>query len=351
MSAKRYIVLYWIVGALLIAALALTYVSALKLCTIQCAAHTNYTLFGSSFEPWGYLLFSSALFSHIAAYRYPRWHWFTLWLLSGAAGAEVWLIYLQKYTIGQWCPLCLGIALCVFLALAGVAILLFLIRKQDQKSEKNKGGFSMRAFFGSFISLTAITVGFFSAFVGINQFNPLDAAQQALQDQLVLGKSDGAATIYFFSDWRCPSCRKVEPLIEKITPDLMQKNQVVFVDVPIHFETANFTPYNLTFLVRYKDQYLPLRRILTTISTTTGSPSEKQVTKAIAPLVSKYEPLNYADIALGSQYYKKLAKDLNVTSTPTVVIVDKKTNTAKKLKGSLEISEKNIRQALDKVTP
>ena len=78
-------------------------------------------------------------------------------------------------------------------------------------------------------------------------------AESAVIDPF-LGKTDSSVTVYFISDWFCPGCRKAEPEIERMYPAVAKLARVAFIDYPIHPETANFTPYNLQFLVYEKGE-------------------------------------------------------------------------------------------------
>ncbi len=344
-SQPRFI--FWTTTLLLVAALILTYVSSLHLCSEACAEGQNYRLFGLPFELWGYAILAGLLGVHLMTLRYPLLSWAVLAMLCGAAGSELWFIYVQKYLIGQWCPICLSIAACVFLALffqiIGHAYGWRQITKTNNEGEK------MKFAYGSLASIATVFIGFLIAFVGLSKIDKLEAAQEGLKEKITFGNASSPIEVYLFTDWQCPSCRKIEPVIEKIAPKIMTKAKLVFVDLPIHQETMNYTPYNLAFMVNNKDKYLKLRDILTTLSQQTGAPTEEQVEKAIAPLGVKYQQLNYADVAVGFKYYKDLAKQFGVTATPTLVIVNLDTKKGKKLKGGAEITETNILNAIDAI--
>lgn len=337
--------LFWLNIVFLLAPIILTYIASLHICSEACTAGQNYRLFGFAFELWGFILCPFFLALHLISRKVPIFIWFTTISIAGALGAEAWFIYVQKYYIGHWCPVCLGIAAC--LAIAFIIQIISIALSHNQLSTTEKEGVKMKYFLGSLSTFTIAILGFFVAFVGLSKIDKLEAAQDELKKKITFGTSTGPIEIYLFTDWQCPSCRKVEPAIEKIVASTNKKARLVFVDFPIHPETMNFTPYNLAFMVNNKDKYLKLRDVLTTLSEQTGAPTEEQVAKAIAPLGVKYQQLNYADVAVAFKYYKDLAKQFNINSTPTLVVINLDTKKGKKLKGGVEITEANVINTID----
>ena len=57
------------------------------------------------------------------------------------------------------------------------------------------------------------------------------------QDSPVLGKKDAKVTVTLFSDYQCPFCSRVDPMIRDIVkdPDLKDKVNVVFKQFPLSF--------------------------------------------------------------------------------------------------------------------
>ncbi|MFA6915752.1 MAG: thioredoxin domain-containing protein [Parachlamydiales bacterium] len=337
--------LFWLNIVFLLAPIILTYIASLHICSEACTAGQNYRLFGLAFEIWGFILCPFFLLLHITSRRIPAFIWLTTIAVAGALGAEAWFIYVQKYYIGHWCPVCLAIAACLIIAFVIQVITIAI--GHDKLSKIEKEGVKMKYYLGSLTTFTVAVLGFFIAFVGLSKVDKLEAAQDELKEKITFGNTKSPIEVYLFTDWQCPSCRKIEPVIEKATTSINKKARLVFVDFPIHPETMNFTPYNLAFMVNNKDKYLKLRHILTTLSEQTGAPTEEQVAKAIQPLGVKYQQLNYADVAVAFKYYKDLAKQFNINSTPTVVLINLDTKKGKKLKGGVEITEANILNAID----
>ncbi len=88
----------------------------------------------------------------------------------------------------------------------------------------------------------AVLMGLGGSIMGVKK--EADAAEL----DMFLGKTSSPTTVYFVSDWFCPICRKIEPAIEKMYPELAKSVRISFIDLPIHKETLNFTPYNLQFI-------------------------------------------------------------------------------------------------------
>lgn len=337
--------LFWLTALFLFAGLALTFISHLHLCSVACQASLNYRIFGIPLDFAGFIFFPIAIASHFASRKSVYFGWLTLATLAGALGSEVWFIYLQKYEIGHWCPVCLSIATCVIIAF--LLQLTARVKEWKNYNQQEKEVNNMYYKYGPLVTVFAAVIGFFIAFVGVSRINQLQAAEEGIKDKIEFGNKSSKLEVYLFTDWQCPACRKAEPTIEKLAPLIEQKAKFIFVDFPIHPETMNFTPYNLAFMVNNKDQYLKLRHILGQVSQETGSPTEEQIDKAISPLGVKYNQLNYSDIAVGFKYYKDLAKQFGIDMTPTVIIINTETKKGKKLKGGSEITETNIKNAIE----
>jgi protein-disulfide isomerase len=152
------------------------------------------------------------------------------------------------------------------------------------------------------------------------------------------------------TDWFCPACQKAEQEIEKATPALEKKAKVFFVDVAVHPETLNYTPYNLSFLSYEKSKYMELRKALLGLTKKTKDPTPEDVKEAIAPLHVVYKQLGFMEATKGMKFYESISKEFKVSATPTVVIRDTKTGKVAKLVGVKEISEPNMMKAVDQIT-
>jgi len=336
--------LYWTAFGAILMAIVLTFISLLNICKEMCSAVHQYRLMGLPFELYGLIFLPALAVLHFVS-RNLNWAGSLAGMLvAGAVGMEINFILVQKYTIKAWCPICLSIAGMIFIIAICYAIDYALKLNEHIKQEER--GNTMKALKKALTSLTFATLGFMFAFIGIAKEQPLKAAEASIKESVIFGKASSPVQVYFFSDWQCPACRSLEPTIEVIAPKIMTKASLVFVDTIVHSDTLNFVPYNLSFMIHNKDQYLQLRHILTDISKTTGSPSEEQVEGAIRRLGVEHKQLHYSDIAVGLKYFKHLVKQFEVDATPTMIIVHRDAKTGKKLQGN-EINESNVMKAIE----
>lgn len=329
----------------ILSGLVLSIISWLKICSEQCNDTHQYRIFGMPFETIGLIFFPALLASHFLSKKYESLSWIGGSLLAGAFGAEIMFIAVQKREIGHWCPVCLGIATCVFIA--GCAYAGTYLMNLNETIKEGQKGKIMKNVMRGFGSVMCLFFGLFVAYVGIGKVDKLKAQEDSIKDRIVFGNLSSPIDVYIFTDWQCPACRSIEPALVNMAPTLEKNARVTFVDFIIHPETLNFIPYNLSFMLNNKEHYLKLRDLLTQISEKTGDPSEQEIEKMIAPLGVKYNQLSYSDVAVGIKYFKHLGKEFKVTSTPTVILVNKSTKKGKKLHGGSEITEANILKAIE----
>jgi uncharacterized membrane protein len=337
---------YWI-AVPFAAAWILSAMSWLGICSGGCEETHLYTFFGIPLPPLGVGFFTVCGLAFLTRNRFRFSGILIPLLLSGALGSEFVLVWMQKYVIGKWCPLCIGVALsvvtaCVLIALErlpGVAI-------QIRGGERN---LVMKRLAGkTALILFAFLTGMGMTAMGLSKPDAF-AAGLSVQS-LAFGDTESSSEVYIVSDWFCPACRVAEPEILKGARKAMQRAKVVFVDYPIHPETFNYIPYNLSFIVREKEKYLQIREALSTLARKTKEPTPEDVQAAVSPLGVKYVPLNYADVMAGMQYFSTLVKKFKVAGTPSVVVQDSRTGKTKTMYGISEITSDNIQKALAEVS-
>ncbi len=318
-----------------IAGFILSVVSMLKICNMSCSEVSNYRIFGMDFG-WFGIVYFTILLAAIAIRKRIKWgNWYVALLLFSSAGAELRFIWIQKYEIGQWCPVCLVIASMVFAACTFLVWETFLnINQNGENMLKSKLKFLLT------ISAFMI-IGAGTAMVGVKA--------EAAEMNLYLGKQNTSTTVYFVSDWYCPACIKMEPEIEKIYPSISKNVRVRFVDFPIHKETISYTPYNLSFLLHEKGKYMQLRKALSSVAKRTTKPTDADVQAAIAPLGVKLRPLDQFEVLEGMQSDLMVYKGHGVKATPSVVVNNSKTKKMKILVGK-QISEKAIKAAIAEIS-
>lgn len=316
-----------------IAGLVLSVMSALNICNSACSEASQYTIFGLDFGWFGVLYFSLLLTILALQHRFT-WagHILSLFIFA-AAGAELRFVWLQKYVIGRWCPLCLSIAAIIYV----MAFVALLNRRSMLLSRSN----TMKEYVKRItVTLFVLAIGLIGAVLGVRK------EAGAAELNMFLGKSDSPTVVYFVSDWFCPACRRTEPAIEKMYPKIAEITKVSFIDIPVHPETTNFTPYNTEFLVYEKGKYMQLRGALNELAKRTKTPSPEDVLKAITTYGVKLHSMNYADIASGMKWNENIYRTYEIKATPTVVVANEKTRKHVNLVGEKEISYEAIIKAI-----
>jgi protein-disulfide isomerase len=196
---------------------------------------------------------------------------------------------------------------------------------------------SLRSFAKPLLLFVTVLVSFTLAFSGLAE---KDAS--AGQLNLFMGKKESKLEIYFFSDWLCPFCSMAEGAIENVYPTLSQKAKILFVDKIIHQEALNFVPYDLSFAEHEKAKYLQLREALFSVAQKTKTPSYDDIRAAITPLHVTYRQLSFLEVTQQMASFQQLAEQFKVTSTPTLVIRNSKTNKVRTLVGNAQITPANI---------
>jgi len=329
------------------AAWVLSVLSWLGVCLDDCEAAHMYRLFGIPLPPFGVAYFAVCGLAWIAGRRFRFSGFLFLLLLSGALGSEIVFLRVQQRDIGQWCPLCVGIAVSVVAACAliarerwpGVAVQL----RGDERNLVMKRLAGKTAWI-----LIAFLAGMGISAAGLKKPDAFAAGLSA--KSLVIGDTDSSLEVYIVTDWFCPSCRAAEPEILKGARQAMLQAKLVFVDYPIHTETLNYIPYNLSFMIREKEKYLQIREALAVLALKNREPMPEDIQKAVSPLGVKYVPLNYTDVLAGTQYFNTLIQKFKVPGTPTLVVLDSQTGKVKTLSGSSEITSDNILKALAEVS-
>ena len=337
---------YWIAFPLA-AAWILSAMSLFGICSDGCEETHLYRFFGFPLSPLGLGYFTLCGLALLTRNRFRLSDFLIPVLLSGALGAEFVFVWIQKYVIGRWCLLCVGIALsvataCVLIAferLPGVAI-------RIRGSERNP---VMRRLAGkTVLILFAFLAGMGVTAMGLKKPDAIAAALPVTS--FAFGDTGSDSEVYIVTDWFCPACRAAEPEILKAARIAMRKSKVVFVDYPVHPETYNFIPYNISFIIREKAKYFEIREAVATLARKTKEPTPEDVQAAVSPLGVKYVPLNYVDVIAGMQYFSTLVKKFKVPGTPSVVVLDSRTGKTKTLYGMLEITSDNILKAVAEVS-
>lgn len=336
---------FYLICLALLSGLILSIVSYLELCSAECKASHDWRLFGLPFAPFGIAFFTLLLTLHVFSFKSDILQVLVGLAIFGALGAETLFILIQKYKIGHWCPVCLGIA-----ASVGVAAIVYgykYFRELHYSLTKGQKGDIMNSLWKGIGTLLVFLAGLLMAFVGVSKESRLDAAEQNIKEQIVFGDKNSPIQAYLFTDWACPACRALEAKLRLVLPTLEKNTQFAYVDLPVHPETLNFSPYNLSFMVNNKEKYVELRDLLTELSTKTKQPTDKDIQSLAKKAGVEFKELNYQDVALALKHWKELAKQFNIDATPTLILVNMKAKKGKKLAGVEEITETNINKAIE----
>lgn len=318
--------------------LLLSIISALDLCTSECTGTKSYLLFGFPFAYVGLAFFALAIFLQLYSRKYPFFRSILVAMVAGSLGSEVIFIWLQKYQIGSWCPICLSIA--ATLAIAGGLFLIGSIIDHQQLGQ------AMKTIKKVLNSIPIFLCGVFVAFVGISKPDQNLIAMNSMKEKIEFGNVNSSLEVYFISDWFCPSCKKVESVMSKLAPSIMKQARFYFIDFAINPETTNYSPYNLDFLVYNKPNYLKIREALVKLTQTNKSPDDAAIAKAAESVGENLKELSYGEIKGGLSFFDEVATKYKVKSTPTLIIVNTKTNDVKQLKGAKEITEVHVLDAI-----
>ena len=337
---------YWI-AVPFAAAWILSAMSWLGICTDGCEETHLYTLFGLPLSPLGVGYFTLCGIAFLTRNRFRFSGFLIPLLLAGALGSEFVLVWIQKYVIGKWCPLCVGIAFsvvaaCVLIALERLPGIAIRIRGGERNLVMKRLAVKTALILFAFLAGMGMTA------MGLSK--PDAFAAGLSEKSLVFGDAESSSEVYIITDWFCPACRAAEPEMLKGARKAMQQAKVVFVDYPIHKETLNYIPYNLSFIIREKEKYLQIREAMATLARKTKEPMPEEVQAVVSPLGVKYVPLNYADVLAGMQYFSTLIKKFKVPGTPAVVVFDSRTGKTKTLNGISDITSDNILKTLAEVS-
>ena len=337
---------YWI-ALPFAAAWILSVMSWLGICSDGCEETHLYRIFGFPLSPLGVGYFTLCGLAFLTRNRFRFSGFLIPVLLSGALGSEFVLVWFQKYVIGRWCPLCVGIALSV-----AIACVLIALERLPGVAARIRGGernLEMKRLAGkTALILFVLLAGMGVTAMGLSKPDAFAAGLPVTS--LAFGDTESSSEVYIITDWFCPACRAAEPEILKGARKAMLQAKVVFVDYPVHPETFNFIPYNLSFIVREKAKYLEIREAMAALARKTKEPTPEGVQAAVSPLGVKYVPLNYADVMAGMQYFSTLVKRFKVPGTPAVAVLDSRTGKTKTLYGISDITSDNILKAVAEVS-
>lgn len=338
---------YWLLCGAFLCGFLLSVVSWLEICIQYCSANIEYRLFGMPFGIVGMGFFSLLFISQFFSKQYRVLDYGVHVAVALSLGAEIMFIGLQKFEIGQWCPICLAIAFCLLIAAIAIVAEFFSF-KLDPNHESYEEAFMFEIKRG-ITSFLLVIVGFLMAFVGVSKPNSLEAVLKDMQTELAFGNTTSQVKVYFISDWFCDSCKAAEPIIEKALPLIQSKATIYFIDLAVHQKSLNFSPYNLAFMMNDKSHYLKARHMLFRLADKTSSPTDEEVMEAASKAQLTFKELTYVDVKKGLEFFDSITDKYKIISTPTIVITNPRLKKVTIIKGKDGITTEKIVKAVDGV--
>lgn len=162
-----------------------------------------------------------------------------------------------------------------------------------------------------------------------------------------IGNPDSNVDVFIVTNWFCGHCQALEPSLQKFLPKILEKSQVTFVDLAFEgSENESLAKINLAFLINNKQDYLKIRPILEKIARSDATP------EIIAAELKKNQidvtPLDDATFTQLEDNFKKLLPKMEVSATPTIVVINRKTQEKKKLTGE-QITEQKVMETINKI--
>jgi hypothetical protein len=152
-------VLLWLAVSTGLAVSIFSLINELCLAT-ACSDAASFTFFGVGMAWLGIAYFSFILLVLWLRQKFHSLDWVLTALLFSGVGAEFRLLWIQKYIIGSWCPLCVTICCALFIA----SIVLLIGKVHEPKSEEGSG----KSLLGWLVFVMAmIAMGLAIAMVGV----------------------------------------------------------------------------------------------------------------------------------------------------------------------------------------
>jgi hypothetical protein len=152
------LVMLWLALSVGWAVSVFTVIEELCLAT-ACSDTASFTFFGIGMGWFGIAYFSVILVTLWLRKKIQLLEWVLTSLVSVGVGAELRLLWIQKFIIGGWCPLCVTICCALFVA----ALLLLAERIFAERSTAGETGLSRWLVF----SATFSAIGLLVAIVGV----------------------------------------------------------------------------------------------------------------------------------------------------------------------------------------
>lgn len=144
----------------------------------------------------------------------------------------------------------------------------------------------------------------------------------AERDTVFPSYGSGPVEVRIYSDYFCPPCRAMEPVVEPILKELLKKKviRLTLVDTPLHPHTPLYARYFLYALKEKNDvdHAFQVRNLLFEASTDKSITTQERI-----EAIFKEKGIPYAVFDPQSAFdgYIALLKEDSIKSTPTCVII------------------------------
>lgn len=235
----------------------------------------------------------------------------SLFLLSSGLGAEVQLLGFQIQN-DVFCSYCLSFG--------AVILLLFLLNFEK----------SRKFFISGSLVLGLILFSIF--FKG-------SATPAYAEDIVIPSFGSGKIQVRLYTDYFCNPCRALEPTIEPLIIDLVEKEMITitFIDTPIHSQTTLYAKYFLYILNENKEFTHALRARSVLFEAAKEKIKEREQLEAfIKKKGLSFKPF---DTTVTLKIFNDSLKQDKVKATPTCVIYkdcERDAFTGRDIKGALE---------------
>ena len=347
-ESKAERILSYLTWAAIVATMIGSMMSILGICTGGCSDAEKYRFFGLPFGAVGlpfFILLGTA--SLVRNSKRPLFRSLYDVMLPGVAGAEWIFLGFQSRVIKSYCPVCVAIAVAVFVAVAVRLVEVYLRHKATRPQGKKSIRAAALSFGKTLLVIGSVYAGLLMALVGTS--SPVVAGSGVITHDIWLGKANSPVEVLVVSDWYCPYCRQVEPVLDSALPDLSKAARYTFIDDPIHSQSLAFLPAHMSLLVGSKANYMAGRKVLLDLAVEKKVVKQEEIMAAL-----KTKGINLT--LLPEEELKRLASSEagflvanSVTMTPTVVIRNSKTGIRKQLVGVEQITRDQILAAVSEL--
>lgn len=176
-----------------------------------------------------------------------------------------------------------------------------------------------------------------------------ESEAKTMREKLELGNKASPIKVYFITNWFCEACKKVEPIIEQVYPKIQDRFGIFFIDIPTHPESENYSPYDISFQINNKSQYIATRKMLSEMANHITIPTYQDIATAAKKNGIEFKDIPYQDVRGGMSVFDETIDKYELSSTPMILVINTKTNKIIRLSGTNEITEPNILKAINEV--